>query len=68
MLYEVITVVSDSMGATANCGTTVTVTGGSGGNNPPLVGNDSYSTDRDTTLNVAAPGVLGNDLRGGDFG
>ncbi|MGO8931054.1 MAG: Ig-like domain-containing protein, partial [Limisphaerales bacterium] len=27
----------------------------------PLVANDSYSTTEDTTLSVAAPGVLGND-------
>jgi len=28
---------------------------------PPTAANDSYSTNEDTTLNVAAPGVLGND-------
>src|SRR5207249_23258 len=27
----------------------------------PVANNDSYSTNEDTTLNVAAPGVLGND-------
>ena len=30
-------------------------------NDPPVANDDSYSTDEDTTLNVAAPGVLGND-------
>ena len=30
-------------------------------NDAPVVGNDSYSTDEDQVLNVAAPGVLGND-------
>ncbi len=30
-------------------------------NNPPVAVNDSYSTDEDITLNVAAPGVLSND-------
>jgi hypothetical protein len=31
-------------------------------NNRPLVGNDSYDMIKGTTLNVAAPGVLGNDI------
>jgi VCBS repeat-containing protein len=30
-------------------------------NDPPTAANDSYSTNEDTTLNIAAPGVLGND-------
>ena len=30
-------------------------------NDAPVAANDSYSDDEDTTLNVAAPGVLGND-------
>ncbi|MFC1610846.1 Ig-like domain-containing protein, partial [Myxococcota bacterium] len=30
-------------------------------NDPPVAVDDSYSTDEDTPLNVAAPGVLGND-------
>ncbi len=30
-------------------------------NDPPVATNDSYSTNEDTTLTVAAPGVLGND-------
>ena len=30
-------------------------------NNAPSVGDDAYSVDDDDTLNVAAPGVLGND-------
>src|SRR5206468_185391 len=30
-------------------------------NDAPVAVNDSYTTDEDTTLNVAAPGVLGND-------
>jgi uncharacterized protein len=28
---------------------------------PPVANNDAYTTNEDTTLNVAAPGVLGND-------
>jgi hypothetical protein len=32
-----------------------------GGNNTPVAGNDSYSVAQDTTLNIPAPGVLGND-------
>jgi hypothetical protein len=31
------------------------------GNTPPVAVDDAYSTDQDTTLTVAAPGVLGND-------
>ncbi len=30
-------------------------------NQPPVAVNDSYTTNEDTTLNVPAPGVLGND-------
>jgi len=30
-------------------------------NDAPVAGNDSYSANQDTTLNVAAPGVLAND-------
>src|SRR5207249_9013341 len=30
-------------------------------NDAPVAGNDSYSTNEDAALNVAAPGVLGND-------
>jgi len=30
-------------------------------NNAPVANNDNYSTPQDTTLNVVAPGVLGND-------
>ncbi|OGO45246.1 MAG: hypothetical protein A2W37_13100 [Chloroflexi bacterium RBG_16_63_12] len=30
-------------------------------NNPPVAVGDSYAVDEDTTLTVAAPGVLGND-------
>ena len=30
-------------------------------NHAPVANNDSYSTNQNTTLNVAAPGVLGND-------
>jgi len=31
-------------------------------NTPPTANDDSYSVDQDTTLTVAAPGVLGNDF------
>src|SRR5258705_3620734 len=30
-------------------------------NDAPVAGNDSYTTNEDTTLTIAAPGVLGND-------
>ena len=49
--------------AGANCSpVTVQVTVNAvGGNNNPVANNDSYSTDQDTPLNIAAPGVLVND-------
>jgi len=40
---------------------TVTVTVGAQANNPPVAVDDAYTTDEDTVLNVAAPGVLEND-------
>jgi hypothetical protein len=40
---------------------TVTVTVGAQANNPPVAVDDAYTTDEDTILNVAAPGVLAND-------
>jgi len=53
--------VTDGQGTSASCSTTVTVTPGGSGNTPPLVNDDSYSTDKDSVLNISAPGVLGND-------
>src|SRR5690606_5178359 len=40
---------------------TITVNQVGGGNTAPVANNDSYSVEQDTVLNVAAPGVLGND-------
>jgi hypothetical protein len=40
---------------------TVTVTVGAPANTPPVAVDDAFSTVHDTVLNVAAPGVLGND-------
>ncbi len=57
---------SDSFTYVANDGTvdsnvaTVTITVGAV-NDPPVANDDSYTTDEDTPLTVAAPGVLGND-------
>jgi VCBS repeat-containing protein len=34
---------------------------GATANQPPVANDDGYTTDEDTALNVAAPGVLGND-------
>ncbi len=56
--YDV--VVSGACGP-AMTSTTVTVTVKS----PPLAADDSYSTNEGTPLNVAAPGVLGNDTEAG---
>jgi hypothetical protein len=51
--------VSDSHGALGNTATvSVTVTPV---NDPPVAAADSYATNEDTALNVAVPGVLGND-------
>jgi hypothetical protein len=41
--------------------TSTTWGGGGSSNTAPVANNDSYSVDQDTTLNVAAPGVLSND-------
>jgi VCBS repeat-containing protein len=49
---------SDGQGGTATAIVNLTV---NHVNHAPTAGNDSYSTDEDTALNVAAPGVLGND-------
>jgi len=59
--FAVLLAVTDSRGASATCSTTVTVTAGGGGNTPPVANNDSYSTVKNTALNVSAPGVLAND-------
>ena len=48
------TITSDQTPQTAIQITTVT-------NQPPVAVNDAYSTNEDTTLNITAPGVLGND-------
>jgi len=51
--------VKDNDGVTSNVATvTITVTGV---NDDPVANDDDYNTDEDTTLNVAAPGVLQND-------
>jgi VCBS repeat-containing protein len=54
---QVMRIAMDSSGFNLNL---VTVTGGPA-NDPPVANDDSYSTDEDQTLNVSAPGVLGND-------
>jgi hypothetical protein len=50
----------DGKGGTCSAQVSVTVNA-VGGNNPPVANDDAYSTDQDTPLSVAAPGVLGND-------
>ncbi|BAP58128.1 VCBS repeat-containing protein [Thioploca ingrica] len=49
--------VSDGQ-ATSTATVTITVTGE---NDPPVAANDSYTTNEDQALTIAAPGVLGND-------
>jgi hypothetical protein len=51
-------VVADSSGATASASVTITVTSVP---NSPVAGSDAYLTPQDTSLTVAAPGVLAND-------
>jgi len=46
-----------SVGVTATVYITVTCM-----NDAPVANDDDYNTDEDTTLNVVAPGVLGNDV------
>ncbi len=50
--------ISDGHGGTATGTVNVTVTAV---NDAPVAANDSYSTDEETVLTVAAPGVLAND-------
>src|SRR5213075_57041 len=49
-----------SDGATNSSSATVTITVNPV-NDPPAAGNDSYSVNEDTPLNVSTPGVLAND-------
>ena len=49
---------ADGAGATGGATVTVTV---AGVNDAPVAVDDEASTDEDTALNAAAPGVLGND-------
>jgi VCBS repeat-containing protein len=51
---------TDSQGAVSNPGGVVTITV-HGLNDAPVAAADSYSTDEDTPLSVAVPGVLSND-------
>src|SRR5439155_496892 len=49
----------DAAGAVSNVATvTITV---NGVNDAPVAANDAYTTNEDTALTIAAPGVLGND-------
>ncbi|HZN81648.1 MAG TPA: Ig-like domain-containing protein [Mycobacterium sp.] len=50
-----------SDGTTTSKPTKVTITVTGAVNRPPVAGNDSYSTNEDTPLTVATPGVLAND-------
>ncbi|MCV6979995.1 tandem-95 repeat protein [Mycolicibacterium pulveris] len=57
--------ISDGMGATATATVTVTVTPEQ---DPPVAGDDTYTTQEDTPITIPAPGVLGNDFDAdGDF-
>ncbi len=50
--------ISDGYGGTDTATVTITV---ASVNDPPVATDDAYSTNEDTELTVAAPGVLGND-------
>lgn len=57
----------DSESAQSNIATVnIAVSGAQ--NNPPLVQDDNYNTGFNQTLNVPAPGVLGNDIDDGGIG
>jgi len=49
---------SDGKGGTATATVSITITAV---NDPPVAANDSYSVGVDSSINVSAPGVLGND-------
>ncbi len=52
-----------SDGGVLSAATTVTIAiQSASGNTRPVPANDAYATDEDTTLNVPAPGVVGNDI------
>src|SRR6185369_9445067 len=51
-----------SDGQTTSATATVTILVDPPVNDAPVAADDSYTTAEDTTLNVAAPGVLGNDI------
>jgi len=55
--------VSDGHGGTDTATVTITINGvnDTPGNSPPTAGNDAATTDEDTPISVAAPGVLIND-------
>ena len=53
-------VASDGVGQSNTATVTITVTSAVA-NLPPVTNNDAYSTQQDTVLNVAPPGVLDND-------
>jgi PKD repeat protein len=53
--YVITLTVTDDGGATDTAATTAMVSG------PPTANDDAYATDEDTLLDVAPPGVLGND-------
>src|SRR5439155_1099850 len=51
-------VISDGHGGTSTATVTVTITAV---DDPPVAGGDEYAASEDTTLTIAAPGVLTND-------
>jgi hypothetical protein len=50
--------ISDGRGGTASATVTISIIPV---NDPPVASDDAYETDEDVVLNIAAPGVLGND-------
>jgi len=58
-VFNITLTVIDDSGATSSASTTAVIQAEP--NNPPVAADDAYSTNEDTSLNVAAPGALGND-------
>ena len=65
--YDAVLTGTASKDGTCTDTVTVMVNPVGGNNTPPTANDDSYQTTINTTLNIAAPGVLGNDTDDGQL-